>query len=217
VGLAGTAHAVVVHERLVGVATVIHAEPDLRLQLLPVDLIDHGATDTLRDAGGGLVSRLVRRSGRDIVAVTRADAAAIQGTDPFATAAEQTFTFELSDLDVRDHGSAPAGFRVLAIDGSPFVSTALLWPDTTAQYPGMTDALVCAPRLSTVFVRPVLTKSDIGAAGLLASVAGEVADGAADRVFWWHLGRFHLIDFDEGDGQPVLPAELGPIVDALPG
>jgi len=196
------------------------SQPDLRLQLLPLELIAHGATDTLRDAGGGLVSRLVRRSERGVVPVARDEAATLEGSEPFATAAEHTFRLELSDADVRDHETSGVTFRMIAIDGSPFVTAALFWPDTTANCPGMTDALVCAPRLSAVLVRPVLTQADIGTARTLSSVArlitGRAADPCTDGVFWWREGRFHRIDFDEDGFQPVLPTELGPVAATLP-
>jgi len=196
------------------------SQPDLRLQLLPLELIAHGATDTLRDAGGGLVSRLVRRSERGVVPVARDEAATLEGSEPFATAAEHTFRLELSDADVRDHETSGVTFRMIAIDGSPFVTAALFWPDTTANFPGMTDALVCAPRLSAVLVRPVLTQADIGTARTLSSIArlitGRAADPCTDGVFWWREGRFHRIDFDEDGSQPVLPTELGPVAATLP-
>lgn len=196
------------------------SQPDLRLQLLPLELIAHGATDTLRDAGGGLVSRLVRRSERGVVPVARDEAATLEGSEPFATAAEHTFRLELSDADVRDHETSGVTFRMIAIDGSPFVTAALFWPDTTANCPGMTDALVCAPRLSAVLVRPVLTQADIGTARTLSSIArlitGRAADPCTDGVFWWREGRFHRIDFDEDGFQPVLPTELGPVAATLP-
>lgn len=193
---------------------------DLRVQLLPLELIAHGATDTLRDAGGGLVSRLVRRSQEGVIPVPRDQAAALEGPDAFGAAAEQTFRRELVDADVRDHTASDVTFRMIAIDGSPFVTAALFWPDTTAKFPGMTDALVCAPRLSAVLVRPVRTQADIGTARTMGSVARliteEAADPCSDGVFWWREGRFHRIDFDEDGFQPLLPAELGAVAAALP-
>lgn len=193
---------------------------DLRLQLLPLDRIEHGATDTLREAGGGLVTRLVQRIGDGGVAVPRDEASANLGDDWYDVAAEQTYRQELAQADVRDHTAADVTFRMIAIDGSPLVSTALLWADTIALFPGMTDALVCAPRFSTAIVRPVLGQADIGAARTLFSVVrtmtADAVDPCSDGVFWWRSGTFHRIDFDEQTHEPILPAELGPVASALP-
>lgn len=194
---------------------------DLRLQLLPLDQVARGATDTLRDAGGGLVTRLVRRTSGGLAPVPRDEAATLLGAGWYDVAAEQTYREELAQLDVRDHTAAGVSLRVLAVDGSPFVPTALLWADTTARFPGMTDALVAAPRTSLAIVRPVLTRSDVGTATTIHSVVRAVTDGAADRcsdgVFWWRGGLFHRVEVDERTHRPVLPAELGPVAAALPG
>lgn len=190
-----------------------------RLQLLPLDRIGYGATDTLREAGGGLVTRLVRRVADGVAPVPRHEAARDE-SDWYDAAAEQTYRHELTGIDVRDHTAADVTFRLLAVDGSPLVTTALLWADTLAGFPGMTDALVCAPRFSAVIVRPVLRQSDIGAARTLFSVARTMStdclDPCSDGVFWWRSGTFHRIDVDAPAYQPVLPAELGPVAAALP-
>lgn len=192
----------------------------LRLQVLPLDLIAHGSTDTLRDAGGGLVSRLVRRTPQGVVPVSRAEPLPLDGADWYDVAAEQTYRRELAGVDVREHVAAGVSFRMIAIDGSPLVTTAVLWPATLAGFPGVVDVLVCAPRFSAVLVRPVLTQSDIGAAATLWSLvrmmAGDVDDPCSDAVFWNHAGRLHRVEFDPGTHQPVLPPELGPVAAALP-
>ncbi|MDQ6657687.1 MAG: hypothetical protein M3Z00_05615 [Actinomycetota bacterium] len=193
----------------------------LRIQLLPLALISEGATDTVRAAGGDLVSRLVRRTAAGVVPVTRDESASHRGSDPFAVAAEQTFTHELVGADVRDHVAAGVTFRMIAVDGSPFTTTALLWPDTVAKFHGMVDAIVSAPRMSAVLVRPVLTQGDIGAARTLRSVAQVVfrdaPDPCTDEVYWWHAGQIFRVEFDRSTVGPVLPPELSQLVAALPG
>lgn len=192
----------------------------LRLQVLPLDLIADGATDTLRDAGGGMVGRLVRRTPQRVEPVSRDEPLSLEGVDWYDVAAEQTFRQELVAVDVREHVAAGVTFRMIAIDRSPLVTTAVLWPNTLAGFPGVVDALVCAPRFSAVLVRPVLAQSDIGTATTLRSVVrvvfGDADDPCSDEVFWWRAGRLHRIEFDDGTHQTVLPPELGPVAAALP-
>lgn len=192
----------------------------LRLQVLPLDLIDYGATDTLRDAGGGLVSRLVRRTAQGVEPVARTETLSLDGASWYDVAAEQTYRRELAALDVRDHVAAGVSFRMIAIDGNPLVSTAALWPATLGRFPGVADVLVCVPRFSAALVRPVLAQSDIGAAATLWSVArmmfGEVDDPCSDGVLWNHAGRLHRIELDPGTHHPILPPDLGPVAAALP-
>lgn len=192
----------------------------LRLQVLPLDLIAYGATDTLREVGGGMVARLVRRTHEGVEPVSRSERLSLDGADWYDVAAEQTFRRELVAVDVREHVAAGVSLRMVAIDGNPVVTTAMLWPGTLAGFPAVVDVLVCAPRFSAVLVRPVLTQSDIGAATTLWSVVrmmlGDVDDPCSDGVFWWRAGGLHRIEFDDDTHQPVLPPELGPAAAALP-
>ena len=192
----------------------------LRLQVLPLDLIAHCATDTLRDAGGGLVSRLVRRTTQGVEPVARTEPLSLDGATWYDLAAGQTHRRELTALDVRDHVAAGVTFRMMAIDGNPLVSTAALWPATLGGFSGVVDVLVCVPRFSAALVRPVLAQSDIGTATALWSVNrmmfAQADDPCSDGIFWNHAGSLHRIELDPGTHDPVLPPELGAVAAALP-
>lgn len=194
------------------------ADSAVRLQLIPLTMMTDKPPAPVRDVGGGFVSRLVVRGDDGAVVPTAADTQA--DPDPFSLAAELTYTRVLTGLDRRDHEAKGVRFRMLAIDGCPLVTTALLWPAMTAQLQGYENFLVAAPRLSAVLVRPIERQSDIGTATTLMSIArvvvGDADDPCCPDVLWWRQGRLHRIEFDPGDPQPVLPAELGDVAAALP-
>lgn len=133
------------------------------------------------------------------------------------TAVRQTITEELHDVDVRDHDLNGFQLRMVAKDGCPFVTTALLSLRRFMPQP-VDDALVIAPRYSAIALLPLTAKDEIRIATVLAGVARDMYANAPDQcsagVYWWHDGTFHPLDLDD-DGTVVLEVELAAVAAAL--
>lgn len=124
------------------------------------------------------------------------------------TALRQTIAEELLDVDVRDHEAGGFQIRMLAKDGCPYVTAALMSLARFMPVPAK-DALVIAPRFSAVAFTPMVSRDDVRLAGPLAQIASSLYDGSpdacSDGVYWWHDGDFYALDLDD-DGTVVLPA-----------
>ena len=129
------------------------------------------------------------------------------GLDLLGTALRQTIQEELLDVDVRDHDAGGFQIRMIAKDGCPYVTSALMSLARFLPVPA-DDALVIVPRFSAVALTPMVRRADIRLAGPLAQIAASLYDGSVDAcspgVFWWHDGDFHVVDLDD-DGTVVLP------------
>ncbi len=123
-------------------------------------------------------------------------------------AVRQTVERELTTLDVRDHELPTGGsVRLLAADGNPFVTTALMSVKRFLPEGADHGALVAAPQYGAVLLHPVdgrVREAAVAVHRLTGSLFAAAADPCSDQVFWWYAGEFHPVR--------VLPAEAGGVV-----
>ncbi|MEV5692063.1 hypothetical protein [Micromonospora globbae] len=197
---------------------------ELRLRLTPAATRTDGYFTMLYGAHFTAVL-VVNRPGRlDMLTVAQV---AQLGHDPeelVRLAVRQTVRHELATLDVRDH-ELPTGasVRLLAADGNPFVTTALMsvrrfLPDD-AEY----GALVAAPRYSAVLLHAVdaeVEKTIAALRHLTTSMVTAATDPCTDEIFWWYDGEFHplrVVAGEAGGGEVRVPQALAPVVARLTG
>jgi hypothetical protein len=114
-------------------------------------------------------------------------------------ALRQTVRWELSALDIRDHDVGGAGtIRMLARDGSPYVTTALLSLPRFTDGPSPHGVLVSAPRYSAVMLHRVRSGAVRAFAGpfteLTRATSAAADDPCTSQVFWWHDGTMHPLE-----------------------
>ncbi|MCG5461958.1 hypothetical protein AB0K35_04160 [Micromonospora sp. NPDC053740] len=167
---------------------------------------------------------VVNRPGR-LDLLTLAQAARL-GPDPeglVRTAVRQTVERELVSLDVRDHELPTGGsVRLLASDGNPFVTTALMSVKRFLPEGADNGALVAAPQYSAVMLHSVsgrLHDSAVALHRLANSMFVAATDPCTDQIFWWHGGEFHpvriVVEQSAGTVQVRLPEVLAPVVERL--
>jgi hypothetical protein len=140
-------------------------------------------------------------------------------------AIRQTIANELRHLDTREHDVAGTPLRMVARDGSPYVSAVLLSVGRFAGGAAESGVLVAVPRHSTVLLHRVVSDAALDfvpvLASLTASMHSDAADSCSDRVFWWVDGTLHLIELEQTDDparpRVTLPAALTDLVRQLPG
>jgi hypothetical protein len=141
--------------------------------------------------------------------VTREQAFAMGGVEAVVeTALNETLVDELSGLDVRDVDIAGERVRVIAKEGSPYVTTALLsiprFLDDNAPH----GVLVIAPSYDHVAIHDVRGHAAIELIPDLAATAADLSRRSAmpcsDGVYWWYGQQFHRIGVAEEAGEPVI-------------
>jgi hypothetical protein len=141
--------------------------------------------------------------------VTREQALAMGGVEVVVeTALNETLADELSGLDVRDVDIAGERVRVIAKEGSPYVTTVLLsiprFLDDNAPH----GVLVIAPSYDHVAIHDVRGHAAIELIPDLAATAADLSRRSAmpcsDGVFWWYGQQFHRIGVAEEAGEPVI-------------
>ncbi|MFE9955202.1 hypothetical protein [Micromonospora sp. NPDC005299] len=138
-------------------------------------------------------------------------------------AVRQTVERELTTLDVRDHELPTGGsVRLLAADGNPFVTTALMSVKRFLPEGADHGALVAAPQYGAVLLHRVDNRVQDAAVALhrlAGSMFTAAADPCSDQVFWWHAGEFHPVRVVPGEsGAAVrvrMPEALAPVVARL--
>ncbi|MET8834134.1 hypothetical protein ABZV78_09485 [Micromonospora sp. NPDC004540] len=139
------------------------------------------------------------------------------------TAVRQTVERELTTLDVRDHELPTGGsVRLLAADGNPFVTTALMSVKRFLPEGAENGALVAAPQYSAVLLHPVdnrLQDAAVALHRLAGTMFAAAVDPCTDQLFWWHGGEFHPVRVMAGEPggavQVRLPEALAPVVERL--
>jgi hypothetical protein len=141
--------------------------------------------------------------------VTREQAFAMGGVEAVVeTALNDTLVRELSGLDIRDVDIAGERVRVIAKEGSPYVTTALLsiprFLDDNAPH----GVLVIAPSYDHVAIHDVRGHAAIELIPDLATTATDLCRRStmpcSDGVFWWYGQQFHRIGVAEEAGEPVI-------------
>ena len=140
-------------------------------------------------------------------------------------AARQTVQHELLTLDVRDH-ELPAGgaVRLLALDGNPFVTTALMSLKRFLPEGSENGALVAVPQYSAVMVYPVrarLPEQAVALHNLTRSMYAAASDPCTEGIFWWYEGEYQPVrivtDPAEKTVQVRVPESMAPVVARLGG
>ncbi|WP_157740297.1 hypothetical protein [Micromonospora auratinigra] len=167
---------------------------------------------------------VVDRPGRlDLLTLTQAEQLGREPDELVRLAVRQTVQHELATLDVRDH-ELPAGgsVRLLAADGNPYVTTALMSVPRFLPEAGEYGALVAAPRYSAVLLHQVgadLRDTAVAFDRVTRSMFDAADDRCTDRIFWWHDRVFHPVRVLPGtDGGPAelrVPPALAPLADRL--
>ena len=141
--------------------------------------------------------------------VTRDQAVAMGGVEAvIETALNETLARELASLEVRDVEISDEQVRVIAKEGSPYVTTALLslprFLDDNAPH----GVLVIAPSYDHVAIHDVRGHGAIELIPDLAATAADLSRRSAmpcsDGVFWWYGQQFHRIGVAEEAGEPVI-------------
>lgn len=138
-------------------------------------------------------------------------------------AARQTVQHELLALDVRDHEMPSGGaVRLLASDGNPFVTTALMSLKRFLPEGSDNGALVAAPQYSAVMVYPVrarLPEQAVTLHNLTRSMRAAASDPCTEQIFWWYEGEYQPVqivtDPTEKTMQVRVPESMAPVVARL--
>ncbi|MEU4370761.1 hypothetical protein [Micromonospora chersina] len=167
---------------------------------------------------------VVDRPGRlDLLTLAQAAGLDREPAELVRIAVRQTVERELTTLDVRDHELPTGGsVRLLAADGNPFVTTALMSVRRFLPEAAEHGALVAAPRYSAVLLHPVdegLREAAVALHRLAGSLFEAAADPCSEQVFWWRDGEFHPVRVVPGESggavQVRLPEALAPVVARL--
>lgn len=197
----------------------------LRLRLTPA--ADAAATDSYLAMPFGThftAVVVVNRPGRlDLLTLAQAARLDREPAELVRIAVRQTVERELTTLDVRDHELPTGGsVRLLAADGNPFVTTALMSVKRFLPEGADHGALVAAPQYSAVLLHRVdqgLRDAAVALHRLAGSMFEAAADPCSDQVFWWRDGEFHPVRVVPGESggavQVRLPEALAPIVARL--
>ncbi|MFI6262426.1 hypothetical protein [Micromonospora sp. NPDC051006] len=166
---------------------------------------------------------VINRSDRlEMLTIAQAGQLGREPVELIRLAVRQTVQHELAALDIRDHAMPGGGsVRLLAADGNPFVTTALMslkrfLPDA-AEY----GALVAAPRYSAVLLHRVdapVNDSAVALQRLAMSMFTAADDRCSDEIFWWHDGEFHPVRIVAGEAGTVqvrVPEALAAVVERL--
>ncbi|MQA81741.1 MAG: hypothetical protein GEV10_25255 [Streptosporangiales bacterium] len=146
--------------------------------------------------------------------------------DLLTAALGNTVAQELVHCEARDHEVTPThSVRLVAKDGSPYVSTAVTSVERFLAGPAPYGVLLAVPAYSAMLLHPVASEAvfDFAASffSLADSMHADAADPCSPLVFWWHEREFHLISLTapaERAERPRLdlPPELRPVVESLP-
>ncbi|GGR99943.1 hypothetical protein GCM10010169_50820 [Micromonospora fulviviridis] len=197
----------------------------LRLRLTPA--ADAAATDSYLAMPFGThftAVVVVNRPGRlDLLTLAQAARLDREPAELVRIAVRQTVERELTTLDVRDHELPTGGsVRLLAADGNPFVTTALMSVKRFLPDGADHGALVAAPQYSAVLLHRVdqgLRDGAVALHRLAGSMFEAAADPCSDQVFWWRDGEFHPVRVVPGESggavQVRLPEALAPVVARL--
>ncbi|MGY0006886.1 hypothetical protein [Micromonospora sp. I033] len=197
----------------------------LRLRLIPAAVTAEADSYLALPFGGHFTAVVVVNRPERLDLLTLAQAARL-GAEPaelVRTAVRQTVERELATLDVRDHELPTGGsVRLLAADGNPFVTTALMSVKRFLPEGADHGALVAAPQYSAVLLHRVSNRpQDVAVAlhRLAGSMYAAAADPCTDQVFWWYGGEFHPVRVVPGEAggavQVRLPETLAPVVARL--
>lgn len=146
--------------------------------------------------------------------------------DLLTAALGNTVAQELVYCEAKEHAVTPThSVRLVAKDGSPYVSTAVTSVERFLAGPAPYGVLLAVPAYSAMLLHPVTSEAvfDFAASffALADSMHTDAADPCSPLVFWWHEREFHLISLGapaEGSDRPRLdlPPELRPVVESLP-
>ena len=126
----------------------------------------------------------------------------------------ETVAQELAGLDVRDVEIAGESVRVIAKEGCPYVTTALLSLQRFLEDNAPHGVLVIAPSYDHVAIHDVRGHAAIELIPDLATTAADIfrrsAMPCSPSVYWWYGQQFHRIGVAEEAGEPVIdvPNEL---------
>ncbi|NES27158.1 hypothetical protein GCE86_14225 [Micromonospora terminaliae] len=175
-------------------------------------------------AGHFTATVVVNRPERlDLLTLAQAARLGREPAELVRTAVRQTVAHELTTLDVRDHELPGGGsVRLLAADGNPFVTTALMSVQRFLPEAAEHGALVAAPQYSAVLLHRVdhrVQDAAVALHRLVASMVEAATDPCSEQVFWWHGGEFHPVRVVPGEAggavQVRLPEALAPVVARL--
>lgn len=161
----------------------------------------------------------------DVVTVAQVAQLGQDLEDLVRIAARQTVQHELLALDVRDHDLPSGGaVRLLASDGNPFVTTALMSLKRFLPEGSDNGALVAAPQYSAVMVYPVraqVPEQAVALHNLTRSMFAAASDPCTEDIFWWYDGEFQpvriLTDPADGTVQVRVSESMAPVVARLGG
>lgn len=197
----------------------------LRLRLTPAAATTEADDYLAVPYGGHFTATVVVNRPERLDLLTLAQAARL-GREPaelVRIAVRQTVEHELATLDVRDHELPGGGsVRLLAADGNPFVTTALMSVKRFLPEGAEHGALVAAPQYSAVLLHRVdnrVRDAVVALHRLTASMFEAAPDPCSERVFWWHAGEFHPVRVVPGEPggavQVRMPEALAPVVARL--
>ncbi|MFJ8581100.1 hypothetical protein [Micromonospora sp. NPDC093277] len=197
----------------------------LRLRLIPAAATPEADNYLAMPFGTHFTAMVVVNRPERLDLLTLAQVAQLGG-DPeglVRIAVRQTVERELVSLDVRDHELPGGGsVRLLASDGNPFVTTALMSVKRFLPDGADNGALVAAPQYSAVMLHRVVGRVQDRAVALhrLAnSMFAAATDPCTDQIFWWHGGEFHPVRVVAGESagavQVRMPEALAPVVERL--
>ena len=155
---------------------------------------------------------------------TDLDALGMSADQAVQAALNATITQVLVQLDVRPHALPGGGeIRMASADGVPYVSAGITSVRQLAGADSPSGTLVAVPRHSMIVLQPVTSRAVLDGLPVLTALVGSMYDSGTDPcardVYWFVGGDAYRINADAGpDGQPrlTLPAEVGPLVAALP-
>ncbi|MFD2767097.1 hypothetical protein [Micromonospora eburnea] len=197
----------------------------LRLRLVPAAAATEADDYLAMPFGAQFTAVVVVNRPERLDLLTLAQAARL-GRDPeelVRLAVRQTVERELVSLDVRDHELPTGGsVRLLASDGNPFVTTALMSVKRFLPDGADNGALIAAPQYSAVMLHRVVGRvqdSAVALHRLANSMFTAAADPCTDQLFWWHGGEFHPVRVVAGESagavQVRVPEALAPVVERL--
>ena len=120
----------------------------------------------------------------------------------------------------------PAGgaLRLLASDGNPFVTTALMSLKRFLPEGSDNGVLVAAPQYSAVMVYPVragVPEQAVALHNLTRSLHAAAPDPCTEEIFWWYEGEYQpvqiLTDPADRTVQVRVPESMAPVVARLAG